>query len=338
MKLREIFEAGGVMLAKWVIPLLPRIVVYKFSRVAGGCVYLFMPRLRNVAAANIELVFGDSKSDAEKRRINIASLQSFALTTLDLFWFNRNTRERFKKYVKLDESFRVAFDDPSALFLSAHFGNWEILAVGCGIENYPLTSIAMPLRNPFADRELNALRQKTGSLVATRKGALRTVLKALKQGRGTAMLIDQNTLPEEGGVFVPFFGLPVPVANVAGTLQSVANSKIFVTGAFSDKRGHYTAYSKKAFVPSDDMTREDVTVHVTRELESVIYENPDYWLWSYKRWCFYRKSDDRDKFPFYAESYEEYAEYRELVKKYRAAQVAADDAHDVLMEFEGEDA
>lgn len=337
MKLRGKFEAGGVLLAKWVIPLLPRMVVYRLSRVFGFCVYAFTPKLRKVAAANIDLVFGDSKSDKEKRRINISSLQSFALTTLDLFWFNKYTYERLDKYMSYDDSFKTLFDDPAAILLTGHIGGWEMIGLGCAEQGYPLTSIAMPLKNPLADKALNTLRQKTGASTAARKGALRQVLRAVKQGRGTALLIDQNTLPEEGGLFVQFFGLPVPVSNITGTMQSVANSKVFVSWCIPDKRGYYKAYAKKPFVPSDDMSRDEITAFVTHELESVIYDHPDYWLWSYKRWCFYRENDDKARYPFYAESYEEYSEYRKLVKTYRAAQVSADEARRVLVEFERED-
>jgi len=337
MKFKEKIEAGVVVFARTVIPILPRIVVYRLSRIAGFCIYVFTPKLRNVAAANIELVFGNSKLDAEKRRINIASLQSIVLTTLDVFWFSKNTVERVEKYMSYDDSFSSILDNQSSIILSAHFGSWEMIGLCCGANGHKLTSIAMPIKNPYVDRVLNVLRGKVGAIVTARKGGVRTVLKALKKGRGTALLIDQNTLPEEGGVFVPFFGLPVPVANVTGIFQSVVNSKVFIAWCFADEKGCYKAYAKPPFVPSDDMSSEDVTAHVTRELESVIHEYPDYWLWAYKRWCFYRESDDKEKYPFYAESYEEYSEYSKLVKKYRMARDAVDEANKVLMEFEEND-
>lgn len=337
MNVRQKFEAFGILFAKYTIPLLPRIVVCKFSRFIGLLVYLAMPEFRHIAMANLGVVFGENKTAAEKRRIYIRSLQSITLTFLDLFWFNKNTHKRFAKYMKYEDSFLQAFNEPSTIFITAHFGSWEMLGIGSGIQDYPLASIATPLKNPVANRELNQLRTSTGSIIISRKGALRAVIRALKKGRATALLGDQNTLPEDGGVFVPFFGLPVPVTNIIGLLQTVVNSKIYITWGIPDSRGYYTACAKPPLDISPDMTREDITALATSELESVIYENPDYWLWAYKRWRYYRESDDKEKYPYYAESYEEYSEYRKLLREYRQARVVADDAYKEMKAFEAED-
>lgn len=325
-RLRKIPEAGGVIFAKHAIPLLSRMGVVRLSRFLGFCTYVFSPKLRKRAAANINLVFGDFKSVEEKLQINKASFQSFALTTLDLFWFNKRTHERLESYMSYDESFRTIFKDPSAIVLTAHLGNWEVMAVGCGDQGYPLASIAMPLRNQFADRELNVLRQKTGCSIVARKGALRSILKTLKNGGGTLLGIDQNTLPDEGGVFVPFFGLPVPVSNVVGALWSSVNSKVFVSWCIPDEKGYYRAYAKPALVLSDDMSRENITACVMKELESVVCDYSAFWLWSYKRWRFCRDNDEIEKYPFYAESYEGYAEHGRLEEKYFELQAVADEA------------
>ncbi len=204
------------------------------------------------------------------------------------------------------------------------------MSVGCGDQGYPLTSVAMPLRNQFADRELNILRQKTGCSIVARKGALRSVIKAIKGGRGTLLGIDQNTLPEEGGVFVPFFGLEVSASNAVGVLRSAVSSKVYLTWCVADEKGHYTAYAKPALELCDEMSREDVTAKVMRELEGVISENPSFWLWSYKRWRFYRSCDEKGAYPFYAESYERYSEHCKLENKYFELLAEADEARQAV--------
>lgn len=316
-KLRQIPEAGLVILAKHAIPLLSRRAVVALSRFLGLCAYSLSPKLRNIASANINIAFGNGKSESEKREINRASFNSFSLVLLDLFWFSKHTLERLEKHVSYDASFKVAFEDPAAIFVSGHYGNWEVMALGCGCHGYPLTSIAMTVKNSFADAVLNDLRQKTGCVIVPREGALRVVMKALKSGRGVAIGIDQNTLPDEGGTFVPFFGLEVPVSNVIGVLRAYAKSKIFISWCIPDAKGNYIAYATKPLEPSEgDMTHEEVTAYVTHAFESVVRENPEFWLWSYKRWRFYRGSDDKEKFPFYAESYERYTEHGRLENRY----------------------
>jgi len=320
-RLRRIPEAGLVIFAKHAIPLLPRRAVMALARFFGGAAYHLSPKLRRIAAANLDVAFGDSLSDAKKLRINRHSFNNFSMLLLDLFWFNKNTKERLDKYLKFDASFDAVFKIPSAIIITAHIGNWEMLAVGCGHQGYPLTSIAMPIKNRFVNRELLALRTCTGSEIVSRNGGLRDIIKAFKKGRGSELVMDQNTLPEEGGIFVPFFGLPAPVSNIAGTLLTRSKSKIVTAWCVPDNAGVYTAYAGIPYPADDagDISHEDITAQMTRELETVIRENPKFWLWSYKRWRFYRENDDYSKYPFYAESYEGYARYLALVKKYESA-------------------
>ena len=284
-----------------------------------------------MAADNLDLAFGDSLTDARKRVINKASFQNFCLVLLDLFWFNRNTTERLAKYLVIDESFRSYFEGPSTIVLTAHIGNWEIINAGCGARGRPMTSIAMPTKNAFADAELKRLREKTGSEIAPRSGAIRRAIKALRDGRGTFLLVDQNTLPEEGGVFVPFFGQPVPVTKAMGALWARTGAQIMVAWCLPDENGVYTIYAKPPFPDADEeSSNEEIVARVIRELEDVIREKPNYWLWSYKRWRFFRETDDQGQFPFYAQSYEQYAKYLGLLERLHAARgeekVAAQEA------------
>ncbi len=318
-RIRLISESLLVVFALSIIPHLPRKAVVRLSRILGSLAWLFSPKLRRISDANLEIAFGDSKSREEKTKISRTSFQSFALVTLDSFWLYRHTEARLKAYLRYDDSFRVVFDDPPMIILSAHFGNWEIVTLGCSLNGAPMTSIAMPMKNPFANRALNRLRERTGSEIATRKGAIRHVIKALRGGRCTAMLVDQNTLPEEGGIFVPFFGLSVPVSKAAGYLWSRTNAKILVSWCIPDENGIYTVYARPPLpAEGESPTTEDITARVTAELETVIRENPNYWLWSYKRWCFYQESDKADQYPFYRKSYEDTMRRRAMRRKSEA--------------------
>jgi lauroyl/myristoyl acyltransferase len=182
-----------------------------------------------------------------------------------------------------------------------------MINLGCGAKGFPLTSVAMPVKNSFADRELNRLREKTGSRISPRSGAIRNVIKTLRDGRSTFLVLDQNTLPNEGGIFVPFFGLSAPVSKVTDALWSRTKATILVAWCVPDEAGFYTVYAKEPLVP-DYSGSETITARLTLDLESVIREHPGFWLWSYKRWRFYCEGDDPSQFPFYAEPYEAYVE------------------------------
>jgi lauroyl/myristoyl acyltransferase len=318
--IRYKFELVLFHLGKFSVQYLPRSEVLRLSRFLGHCAYFVSFSRRRYAEANLNLVYGDSLSEKDKRNINIKSFQNFALIMLDIFWFDHKTDERLDKYMQYDKSFDAIFDGTPNIILTAHFGNWEIVSVACGKKGHPLTSVSMPPKNAFAGEALKSLRVKSGSDMVHREGALKSIIKALRKGRSTAFLLDQDTLPEEGGTFVPFFGLPVPVSNVAGALQARTNAKLVVAWCMPDKVGCYTVYANPPMdVDKDNTTKEEITARITLDLEKVIRTYPDYWLWCYRRWRFFRAEDPAERYPYYAESYEEHAAYRKLIREHRAA-------------------
>lgn len=254
--------------------------------------------------ANLDLVFGDAITPARRHEIGRASFQSFALTMLDVFWFMRDTRRRVERYVRVDDSFRPMFDRPPLIGCTGHIGNWEIMSTLCGLHGAPLTAVAMPLKNPFADRLLNRLRRTTGSEAVPRQGAVRSLLKSLMAGRSIALVMDQNTRTSEGGFFMPFLGLPAPVTNAAGMLWQRTRVPLFVADCTADRQGVYTAIGSPVFpLPGEDPSPEALTAQAVRYLEAAIRARPEHWLWSYKRWRYYREDDPVERYPFYAKPY-----------------------------------
>lgn len=261
-------------------------------------------RDRNISRANLDLVFGDSLSCSELDQFGRSAFQHFALTVLDLFWFSRFTISRFKKYVQVDSRIQSVIQDSPFIGVTGHLGNWEIISTLYGIEGAPLTAVAMPLHNPYVDKTLQRLRMRTGSIAVPRAGAVRSLLRALRSGNNIGLVLDQNTVPSEGGIWVPFFGLPVVVSNAAGLLAVKTRIPLVVIVVVADTNGVYHFDVSDRLNP-EGMTPEQITEEMTHRLESCIRNHPEAWLWSYKRWRYYRLGDDESQFPYYATCLEE---------------------------------
>jgi KDO2-lipid IV(A) lauroyltransferase len=308
MKLRKRLRQGPealLALTGWlIIPWLPRAAVVWLSRFLGGIAWACSPHLRRIAMANLELAFGESMSPARRQEIGKASCQSFALMLLDVFWFMRRTASRQSRYFQYDASFLRFINESPFIAVAGHIGNWELQSTVCGALGAPVTAVAMPLRNPFVDRILNRMRSQTGCMPVPRRGAVRSLLKSLKAGRTIALVLDQNTLPKEGGLFVPFFGLPVPVSNAAALLWQRTGVSLMALCCVADREGVYHVTVNPPFPsPGEDLTVDALTLRATQELEAMIRLHPEHWLWSYKRWHYYRPEDPAQRYPFYARLY-----------------------------------
>jgi KDO2-lipid IV(A) lauroyltransferase len=308
MKLRKrIQRIGESLLARFalaVLPSFPRRLIFRMSRVLGSLAFTLPTLARRIALANLELVYGDSLSEAEKKKIIRDSFRTVALMALDCFWFTRNTGERLRTYVEFDSSFKVYYKTKPAVVVTSHFGNWEVLGVGMAFQGHPCVSVAAPLPNPTVGRILNRFRQTTGQRIVSKQGALRALLSALKKGERVALLLDQNTLPGEGGEFVKFFGRDVPVSRAAARLSMrTGTAVVFIFCAPTDD-GHYVAWASGPLDPREwGGDNRKFNQAIANVIEEQIRNNPTHWTWTYKRWKYIPPGEPREAYPYYAKPY-----------------------------------
>ena len=119
-RVRGVGEAALLLLAFLLIPLLPRVCVVGLARFCGWSAYHLGRGLRRVALANLDVVYGDRLDAAAKQAIARESFCTFALMTLDVFWFSIQTARRIDRVVSRDESFvNAAGVERPILFRSA---------------------------------------------------------------------------------------------------------------------------------------------------------------------------------------------------------------------------
>ena len=305
MKSHSRFRNAGefmlVGLALGVVPFLPRRMVVGLARGLGALAYRVARQTRRLALANLELAFGSTLTAEQRESVARSAFQTFGLTLFDLFWFRRFTRSRVTKWVRFDASMDRYFDDGASIGVTAHFGNWEVMGLAAAVRGKPPVSVAAPLMNPAVDRILMRERQRTGQEVIPREGAAKGILRALRSGRGVAVLLDQNTHPRDGGVFVPFFGKAVPVSRVPAALAIRTGTPVLFCFCVPDSRGAYTAYSRDPLNPSSlGGDEEAVTRTILAAIEAEVRQNPGCWLWMYKRWKMIPPGEAVDGYPYYA--------------------------------------
>jgi KDO2-lipid IV(A) lauroyltransferase len=298
---RRRFEVLLVRWVAWGVPLWPRWMVILLGRGLGVLAWLVPGRHRRVADSNLLAILGGETSASERRRICIRHLQVQATTILDLFWFMRNTEARLARWVDAGETLREIESVRPCLLITAHFGNWEVLGLRVAQEAGSLVSVARPLKNVQVDELLNRYRQRMGQRVVARRGALRSLVKALRGGEHVALVMDQNTLPSEGGAFVPFLGLKAPVSRATGTLARVGRCAVMVGGAVLQRDGRYRVVTYPALRSDlERMSEESINRYVVESLEDMIRTYPGQWLWSYKRWKYWVDEADAGRYPSYA--------------------------------------
>ncbi len=299
-KFRHSSEAMLFRLGQAVIPHMPRCAITSLSGIMGRIGYSVTGRERRVARANLETAFPNA-SERWIQTTGMESFQTFALVLFDLFWFGNHSSRRIERYVDFDNSMQAILDPGPSVAVTAHLGNWEVLGLATALRGSSLISVAADLDNAAVNRQLNLMRQATGQKILPRHGAVKGLLKALRNGESVALLADQNTLPEDGGAFVDLFGLPVPMTRAPGILACRTGAPVIVAFCVPEAGGRYRAYVSDRFEPSaEGMNDLEVTERIAGAMEKEIAANANKWLWSYKRWKYIPPGADADLYPFYA--------------------------------------
>ncbi len=182
---------------------------------------------------------------------------------------------------------RVLAQGKGVLFVSGHFGNWEIMPLAAyqyGVEG---GEVYRPVNNPYVDRWIVKQRIESGPKDQITKGAQGTkrIFALLRAGKAIFMLVDQKT---NEGLPVPFFGrgamtTPAPAVlalKLGAIVVPVSNERL--QGA----RFRMTIHDPIEFTPTGDHDRDvlALTTRINEVIEGCIRYRPSQWLWIHRRW------------------------------------------------------
>ncbi|HCE43819.1 MAG TPA: hypothetical protein DET40_09755 [Lentisphaeria bacterium] len=306
LHVRFFLEYIAVLPLYWFIRILPHCLLFPSAKFAGSMFFL-LPSVRRLLCANIRIAFPD-KDDSEVRGIASRSASNLILALLEFFWFI-DRPEMLEKYVDFPEKERVITEKNKKtghglIWATPHLGNWELAGLKFRHDaEIPFAVVVRPLNNFFLNRIIHSGRSSEGSRVIPDKGAVKGMIKALKEGFFIATLVDQNTRARDGGVFVDFFGLPVPTSRVPAMFARKLNTPVAVGGCIR-KGNRYEMFAEELpKLPSEYMTDEDLIQDIMKITERLVRENPDQYLWLYKRWLYIPEAvteEQRRSYPFYS--------------------------------------
>lgn len=272
------------------ISLLFPIKINKFlGRRIGECAFFLVPAHRKNAIENLKIAFKGEKNEAEIRAIARGTFRNLGENFFEILSAPKLTPRNIDRYVRvkgLEIVDRALSQKRGFIVLSAHFGNWELLAGWFGLKKYPVNVLARRLRYEKFDDWINGLRRKMGVNVVMRDESAKTILKLLREGQSIAILADQD-ISSLDGVFVDFFGRPAytPTAPVILALATA----VPIIPMFIVREGKtHTIYVEEPIELEITANKEtDIKVNTekwSKVVESYIRKYPSHWVWVHDRW------------------------------------------------------
>jgi KDO2-lipid IV(A) lauroyltransferase len=283
------FSSLGVGLL-YLLSLLPYFVLYLIADLLFLLLYYVIHYRRQVVKENLLNAFPE-KSVAELRAIEkkyFRFLADLIVETIKLCTLSEAEvikRVRIENRAMLENA--AFIKGKSIIGAVGHYGNWESGCLRMGlITERPCIIAYKPLSNPVWDRFFLNMRSRLGAQMVPMKNTFRKIVSHRNEVTFTVLAGDQTPTREEATYFTNFLNQPTAVFLGVEKLAKATDSLVVFCDVRRVKRGYYSC----TFVPLFDnpkLTAEyEITNAHVQYLENVIREEPQYWLWSHRRWKF----------------------------------------------------
>ena len=261
-------------------------ILHIFGDIVGFLLYIIPNKVSYVSKQNINICF-PAENAAFRRQLLKNSLSELAKWLFELGPMWKWPIERLEKAIMSREGEEQVLDclhkRQGVLIITPHFGNWELAGLA-GSRRFPLTIMYKPPSIPALGAYMRNARARAGAkLVGTDRSGLKSMITALKNGEAVGMLPDQD--PKEGSfVFAPFFGVDARTMTLFNKLIHKTGAAIFIASMKRLPRGRGYAFKYTRMTTGlDDADQVVAATALNHELEKIILECPEQYLWAYKR-------------------------------------------------------
>lgn len=175
------------------------------------------------------------------------------------------------------------------IILTIHQGNWEWMLHGASQHlDIPIDPVYKPLHHKGWDQFVREIRSRFNSRPIPMKQAGRDILKRREGFRLFVMLADQTPGKGERSYWISYLNKEAPFYLGAEKIAYLTQYPVFFAQCRRLKRGYYELEFKELVKPpyekALDKNAHQIIETYVREAEKAIYEQPETFLWSHRRW------------------------------------------------------
>ncbi len=250
--------------------------------------YYFIPIRKKVVIKNLNIAFPELH---HRQLLKLAkkTYQNLFIVLIEILYLPHLSKEEIENLLKIKnpELIQNALQlNKGLIFVSAHFGNWEILAISAAIRlNVQFSIVIKPLRNPFVDRFINDWRTKFGNKVVPLGLSVKNIFKELLEKKIIALLADQRA--GQYSVELNFFNKLTHVYEGPAVLSIKTGAPLIFAVAIRQNNFSYIVELKEIPQPEIEDEHEKIkimTANYISLLEDYIRIYPEQWFWFHNRW------------------------------------------------------
>ena len=280
----------------WVISILPFRLFYLFSDFVFFMVYHVVGYRKKVVYDNLKLVF-PTKTDRELKQIRKDFFKHFCDMFLETVRTMSLSEKDAGKHFKV-HNIDVLLDlekSTSVLLLCSHYGNWEWII---SINNHLASNgyaVYQKVGNLYFDRMIKRIRGRWNTTPITQKETVKTIMLNEQQNKRAVygMVSDQSPMAHRAQYWTEFMGVKAPIFIGAESLARKLDLAVVFLKVSKVKRGYYEAECIPITLSGGATAEHEITDRFLELTEQQILEQPEYYLWTHRRWKHSDKAPDK---------------------------------------------
>lgn len=281
----------------WLLSKAPHFILYGLADLVYFVLYYLIGYRKKVVYKNLRNSFPE-KTDQEIQVIAkkfFRHLSDIFIENIALIKMSQKRVLQMVEFENTDILENLIENKKNILGITAHYGNWEVFLTLPKIIPHVVLGVYKPLNNKFFDKQFYKMREKFDAIPVTMRDSYKTVLKYNKEGKPTFLgLVADQRPPKSGGHYwTTFLNQETAIFLGPEKIAKKLNAAIIFTYLEKIKRGKYRIKVKLLFEDTSICKEHEITETHVRFLENLINENPEYWLWSHKRWKHKREPESK---------------------------------------------
>ncbi len=270
---------------------LPFRIIYVLSYILFLIVFYVLRYRRNVVYENIQQAF----PKLSKQEVYVVARNFYrhlCNLMMEVIKSHRMNEKDFKQRCSVTGAKKLMEarnKHKTVIVLTIHQGNWEWILHSASLHlNIPIDPIYKPLHHKGWDDFMQSVRGRFNSHPIPMQLAGREMLKARNHFRLFVMLADQAPNARERSHWVSYLNKEAPFYIGTEKLAHRLQCPVFFAQCRRTKRGYYevelTELDAPPYKENSHENRYPIIDAYVKSAENAIYEQPETFLWSHRRW------------------------------------------------------
>lgn len=267
---------------------LPFWVIFGLADIFYVFLFYVVRYRRNVVHENLIRSFPE-KSLAEIRTITKKFYHHLSDLGLETIKFNQMTEKQIDERLKVNnlDIYEEYFQQgKSIVLLGQHHNNWEWSGSMQRLIKAQYLVVYNPVRkNKELEQFILQTRERFGAKSIPVNHSVRTALEFNHAKRPGALILAADQTPPPNSQFWTTF-LNQETAFFSGPMKIAikTNQPVVLHHTRKIGRGKYEVFHYKLIENPSEVKPEDILIAYVQKLEEIIQAEPEYWLWSHRRW------------------------------------------------------